>query len=267
MFSRFFTAVQNDVSYNMTFDERFVFEDSKMDNIIYNEHKVRYEFACQFVDNKVVLDVASGSGYGSSMLALSGASAVTGVDVDEKAIEDAKKKYVQGNLKYKSGSATDIPFANDSTDVVVSFETIEHLKDYKKFLSEVQRVLRETGVLIISTPNREVYQEKNPYHLKEFERNEFETLLKEYFPQCKILDQVNSMTSAIAASDKTTASFKRSNTVTPQYFVAVCSNNKVNIPEKNFVNSNPKALERLKNNPVMKVSDMIYGMIGRLFKK
>lgn len=262
------------VDYNMAFDERFVFEDtlmgsqgSEMDDIIYNEHKVRYEFASQYVVGKKVLDIASGSGYGTSMLARAGAEEVTGIDIDREAVEEAEKKYIQNNLKYMHGSAYHIPFSDSSVDLLVSFETIEHLKDYKKFLSEIRRVLKENGLLIISTPNKEIYQEKNPYHLKEFELGEFESLLKEYFPVCKILKQVNSVASTILSAEGNKANFSANNISAPQYFVALCSANKIEMPDKNYVNSNPMALERLRNNPVLKVSDRIYRVFGKLFGK
>lgn len=251
----------------MTFDERFVFESSEMDNIIYNEHKVRYEFACQFVEGMKVLDIASGSGYGTSMLADAGAQEVTGVDIDNNAIDGAKKKYSRDNLKYIHGSGTELPFSDKSIDVVVSFETIEHLSEYKLFLSEIKRVLRETGVLIISTPNKAIFREKNPYHLKEFEEEEFKILLEKYFPKCEVLKQVNSVASTIISEENGPARFSQNNSTKPQYFVAICSFNDIKSPKTTFVNSNPKALERMRNNPVMKVSDLIYGFLSRLFRR
>lgn len=249
----------------MAFDERFVFEDSTMDNIIYNEHKARYDFACQFVKGKIVLDIASGSGFGSSLLAGAGAASVAGVDLDKSSVEKAQGNYRNVNLKYLPGSALEIPLADKSIDVVVSFETIEHLEDYRKFLSEVRRVLRDDGLFLVSTPNKKVFGEKNPYHLKEFERVEFESLLKEYFPVAKLFDQVNSLASTIDCGEGT-ASFSVNNKVDPHYFLAICSNYEFSVPQRTFINSNPQALERLKNNPVLKLSDVVYGFLGKFFK-
>lgn len=247
----------------MSFDERFVFEDSAMDNIIYNEHKVRYDFACQFVRDRIVLDIASGSGYGSSLLARAGARKVVGMDIDQDAVVRSQAKYGLDNLEYRHGSVINIQLADNSQDVIVSFETIEHVEDYEQMLREVERVLKADGVFLVSTPNRKVYGEKNPYHLKEFERAEFEELLKKYFPFCRIINQINTMASTIDCGEGE-ALFAVNNETEAHYFVAICSNIEVKIPQKTFINSNPQALERLKNNPVLRFSDVVYGFLSKI---
>jgi 2-polyprenyl-3-methyl-5-hydroxy-6-metoxy-1,4-benzoquinol methylase len=68
-------------------------------------------------------------------------------------------------------------------DLVVSFETLEHLKDQKKFLKECRRVLRSHGIFICSTPNTTIYHlaGANPYHVHELTTTEFESMLEEEF--------------------------------------------------------------------------------------
>jgi len=89
------------------------------------EHMHRYYFAGQLVAGKVVLDIASGEGYGSAFLAQS-ADRVIGVDISTDAVAHASAKYSRENLEYLVGTCSGIPLAGGSVDVVVSFETIEH---------------------------------------------------------------------------------------------------------------------------------------------
>jgi glycosyltransferase involved in cell wall biosynthesis/SAM-dependent methyltransferase len=148
------------------------------------EHLHRYAFASEHVAGKVVLDIASGEGYGSEMLSRT-AKQVYGVDIDEASVKHAQQKYKADNLEYVLGSCTDIPFGNESVDIVVSFETIEHITEHDKMMLEIKRILRPGGMLIISSPERHEYSEvnkqQNPYHLKELSHDEFISLLGKNF--------------------------------------------------------------------------------------
>ncbi|MBX9578563.1 MAG: glycosyltransferase [Chthoniobacterales bacterium] len=156
------------------------------------EHLHRYALASEIVKGKRVLDIASGEGYGSEMLSRTAAS-VVGVDIDSGTIEHAQKKYRKENLFFKKGRCEQIPLLDHSVDVVVSFETIEHLDDHQKMLSEIKRVLTPGGILIVSTPDKHEYTEvpkhHNQFHVNELYRNEFESLLGAYFKNQKILGQ------------------------------------------------------------------------------
>ncbi|MFT3825798.1 MAG: class I SAM-dependent methyltransferase [Chitinophagaceae bacterium] len=159
------------------------------DNFGTIEHLHRYALAMELCKGKKVLDIASGEGYGSNLLA-SVAADVTGIDISEDAISVAKKKYQKNNLKFVQGSATQIPIESKVMDVVVSFETIEHLVEQEQLLSEFKRVLKDDGVLIISSPAKEYYSLKdpdNPYHLKELTTDELIQLCKQYFTWCDFL--------------------------------------------------------------------------------
>ena len=153
------------------------------------EHVHRYRFASRFVVGKEVLDVASGEGYGTFALLRAGASAVIGVDRSAEACEHARQKY---GVDARPGDAQRIPLPDDSVDVVVSFETIEHVEDPNAFLDECQRVLRPGGTLVISTPNASVYGSlvDNPFHCSELDENQFQRLLEarfsrlEWYSQC-----------------------------------------------------------------------------------
>ncbi|MGH7195578.1 MAG: methyltransferase domain-containing protein [Candidatus Saccharimonadales bacterium] len=152
--------------------------------LLYAEHLTRYICAQKLAVNKTVLDIACGSGYGTKMLA-EHASKVYGVDVDSTTIAYAKENYGAKNIEYKIGDGESIPLDDSSVDIVVTFETIEHIKDYNKFLDEVRRVLRPDGLAIISTPNDLEFAEGNHFHLHEFKYDELKNLLAKRFKNIK----------------------------------------------------------------------------------
>lgn len=149
-------------------------------SLIYAEHLTRYMSAEVLAKDKVVLDIACGTGYGSKILART-AKKVYGVDVDEATIKYAKQKFGSANVEYKVGDGIAIPLEDKSIDLVVTFETIEHIKDYNQFIKEIKRVLKPDGLAIISTPNDVEFAEGNHFHIHEFKFNELVQLLKKDF--------------------------------------------------------------------------------------
>jgi SAM-dependent methyltransferase len=166
--------------------ERFVPE---LRGQISYEHLHRYEIARRFARDQDVLDVACGEGYGASYLAQV-ARSVVGIDSDGDAIRHAASRYTAMNLRFRTGDAAQLPLADGSFDLVVSFETIEHLVEHEGMLSEISRVLRTDGRLIISSPNKLVYSDlpdyQNPFHVRELYFDEFRELLQRHFPSCAI---------------------------------------------------------------------------------
>jgi O-antigen biosynthesis protein len=161
-------------------------------SVIY-EHLHRYLFSRQFVEGKSVLDLGSGEGYGSDVLA-ERAARVVGVEIDSLAAAHSRLNYDRPNLTFVEGSVLDLgELAEGSFDVAVCFEVIEHLSDHERLVSGVARVLKEDGLFIVSTPDRDVYNQAlghvNPYHLKELDLHEFEMLLSRFFPEVCIYGQ------------------------------------------------------------------------------
>ncbi|MDH6159389.1 MULTISPECIES: glycosyltransferase [unclassified Janthinobacterium] len=210
------------------------------------EHYHRYAVVRDMVVGKRVLDVASGEGYGASMLA-DVALAVTGVDISRDAVQHAAATYVKSNLSYLEGSATALSFADASFDVVVSFETIEHLAGQSEMVSELRRVLRPEGILIISSPNRPVYSEEsgehNEFHVKELDFAEFDALLKVQFPAVRYLGQRMLMGSVIQPLSSGLDAFRTWHMDSgeiqdgsglihdPVYFLAICAASENLLPE------------------------------------
>jgi ubiquinone/menaquinone biosynthesis C-methylase UbiE len=155
---------------------------------IAHEHWHRYAFARRFCAGKRVLDVACGEGYGSALLA-GAATSVVGVDIDAGAVAHARASYAEmAGVRFEEGSAASLPMADASVDVVVSFETIEHLprSDQTRMVGEIARVLAADGVLILSAPNPVEYSAarnyRNPFHQHEPDRAELTSLLAGAFP-------------------------------------------------------------------------------------
>ena len=121
------------------------------------------------------------------------AESVKGVDISEEAVAHARQKYSKPNLEYSQGSADAVPLGDASVDVVVSFETIEHHDRHAEMMSEVKRVLRPGGVLVISSPDKLNYSDlpntSNPFHVKELYREEFYALVKGHFANVEMLSQ------------------------------------------------------------------------------
>ncbi len=199
--------------------------------LMYGEHLVRYNAVLPIVKDKIVLDVASGTGYGSQLMAKT-ANQVYGVDVSKEAVEYAQKKFPAPNLEFKQGDATKIPLEDSSVDVVVSFETIEHLKEYVRFVDEVKRVLKPNGVFVVSTPNEEEYQTGNDFHVHEFEVDEFKDLLAKKFKNYQLYYQGAYISSGLLQEKDFTSLWSKQLEVSKDltqpadavtYLVAVCS--------------------------------------------
>jgi ubiquinone/menaquinone biosynthesis C-methylase UbiE len=167
----------------------------KTPQTIYDEHIYRYIFAASLARGKTVLDVASGTGYGLAYMVGEGAAWGVGVDLCPEAINYAQERFTSnGRACFICADALRMPFSDSSFDVVVSFETIEHIRKYARFLAECRRVLKESGLFVCSTPNRRVFSPNlprpiNPFHVKEFWADEFYRLLSRYFADVRFYGQ------------------------------------------------------------------------------
>lgn len=177
---------ESDLSFT---GERFI---PSCEREIWYEHYHRYTMALNWTEGLDVLDAACGEGYGSHLLA-SKAKSVTGVDISETAIKHAKETYSKTNLKYMQSDVLNMDFKDNSFDLVVSFETLEHLAAHNELVQEFKRVLKPEGVLIISTPDKKEYSDKtgfdNEYHVKELYREDFAHLIEPEFKNCQWFGQ------------------------------------------------------------------------------
>jgi ubiquinone/menaquinone biosynthesis C-methylase UbiE len=138
------------------------------------EHRQRYEFFADQAAGRVVLDAACGVGYGTSILAERGAHTVVGVDLSKDAIDYAERHFAAPNASFSTGDVLRMSLDDDSFDLAVSFETIEHVAEPVTFIREVHRVLKPGGLFVCSTPNRDWQgRSDNPFHLSELSFAEF----------------------------------------------------------------------------------------------
>lgn len=171
--------------------ERYI--SSMADPDISYEHWHRYLYATALVGNKTVLDIACGEGYGAQLLSQQ-AKKVIGVDIHPETVAYAKQHYAGPQLDFQVGSVDAIPVPGKKVfDVIVSFETIEHVDAEKQvaFLTEVKRLLKPGGLFVVSTPNKQTYTDEphfnNEFHFKEFYPDEFSQFLKGYFKNVALL--------------------------------------------------------------------------------
>jgi SAM-dependent methyltransferase len=151
-----------------------------------------YLFALEFSKNKIVLDAASGLGYGSFILA-DQAKKVVGIDILEKNVKFASKNYSQWNLMFNQMNVLRTGFKANTFDVIVSIETFEHLQpaEAKPFIYEMKRILKPSGKLILSTPNRSIHSQftKTEDHYNELNVDELHERFSPNFELCEFYYQ------------------------------------------------------------------------------
>lgn len=210
------------------------------------EHYHRYLLARRFVAGKRVLDLASGEGYGSALLA-ERAQHVLGLEIDPASVAHSHATYVDGRLDFVEGSMLDLSrFSDDSFDVVTCFEALEHVTEHEELISGVRRVLAKDGIFITSTPDRLIYTEHlhqhNPHHVRELSLDEFSKLLNGHFRHVQIWGQVVAVGSLIQAVDdqplggaetitlaRHGESWVQETTYPPTYYIAAASD--VTLPD------------------------------------
>ena len=202
----------------------------RTDPDLLNEHIARYGFAEELVSGKRVLDAGCGVGYGAQRLARR-AARVTALDITLAPLLESRSKYGAANADPCQADCGRLPFRSESFDVVVAFETIEHLSDAGAFLGETARVLTPPGLLIVSTPNRDYYEESraepNPFHVREFSHEEFREELESRFSHVTLFLENHSHAITFTPLEvKDVRTMIETSSAEPEqahFFVAVCS--------------------------------------------
>lgn len=205
---------------------------------IWYEHWHRYQFAGALAAGKRVLDAACGEGYGSALLARAAAS-VVGIDIAADAVTHARARYGSlPNLRFEQGDCTALTLADRSFDLIVSFETLEHVAAQEALVAGFARVLADDGVLLISSPDKRTYSDetgyRNEHHVRELYRDELLALLRRHFPQVDLYGQKLLFQSVIWSEQGVGEGAASAATLTgkgvegglvydPVYFVALCA--------------------------------------------
>lgn len=157
------------------------------------EHLHRYLFARPLAHGKRVLDLGSGEGYGAALLG-EVAESVLGVEIDPDAVAHARRQYASSNLRFLERSILDLDGIDDHAfDLIVCFETIEHVTEHDVVMANVRRLLAPGGRFCVATPDRLVYTEAhdyhNPHHVRELSLDELTALLGSSFPHVRLWGQ------------------------------------------------------------------------------
>jgi 2-polyprenyl-3-methyl-5-hydroxy-6-metoxy-1,4-benzoquinol methylase len=174
-------------------------------------HVIRYHLALDLIrPGDEVLDAACGLGYGSYVMAqLTRCAGVLGMDGSDYAIAYAEKNFtaVDPRLTFRRGYLPNdlADLADESFDVIVSFETLEHIEDPAGLLAEFSRLLKPGGRVIVSVPNDwsdETGKDPNPHHLHVYTLDSLRQQFSSFFSREHLHQQ-------IASGCKTRASGQR----------------------------------------------------------
>lgn len=159
--------------------------ENKEDFVLYLIHAFAYLKASMLAREKVVLDLGCNIGYGTEVVG-SAAKKITGVDVSPSSIEAAKRRYADRDFDFMVIDGETLPFDDNSFDMIVSCQVIEHISDYDQFLYEIIRVLKPDGIVCFTTPNAAIRLDPGmepwyEFHVKEFTAPDLSETLKRYF--------------------------------------------------------------------------------------
>jgi SAM-dependent methyltransferase len=168
--------------------------------LIEAEHLARYRWAAAIMSGGRILDAGCGLAYGTKMLSQSGGDEVIGVDL-ASAVLDSVRADMPANVRLEVGDVRDLPYQDDSFDVVVCFEVIEHLDEPGVALDELTRVLAPDGLLLVSSPNRNVTPPINPHHHHEFLPQELAEEMDKRLRNVRLMRQQNYLASGILTDE------------------------------------------------------------------
>ncbi|HEX4188081.1 MAG TPA: class I SAM-dependent methyltransferase [Solirubrobacteraceae bacterium] len=153
------------------------------ENYWFRRHLVVYEWIAQRIAGRSVIDMASGEGYGSDVLARTAAS-VVGVDANPEAHEHARLRYRRENLRFARDL---VETFSERAEAIVFLQTIEHLSEPAAVLEHFRSLLVPGGSVFLSTPNvltlapEGASRSGNPWHVHEYRAEEFERLCRSNF--------------------------------------------------------------------------------------
>ncbi|WP_110114963.1 class I SAM-dependent methyltransferase [Bacillus sp. CGMCC 1.16541] len=166
--------------------ERMIPELMKPTNGMLLEHLARYHFAIHYVKGRV-LDFACGSGFGSQSMAKAAKkriNEIVGIDIDGDSIKYANAHYYHPSVTFVQADAVDpsLPEKLGQFDVIVSFETLEHIENEAQYMNNIFQMLKPGGTLVISTPfgSGRGKPTLEPFHVHQLTEEEFKQLFTSY---------------------------------------------------------------------------------------
>ena len=179
--------------------ERFVPEEFR-GHLLDAERQARYRWAARLARDAEVLEAACGVGDGAAILVEAGARRVVGIDPDAESIFNARGR--AGEVaEFLLGDLRALPFEEGSFDLVTCFEAIEHVVEQDAVLDELRRVLRPDGILVVSSPNREIFTAGNRQHVHEYKPDELQAALGRRFAKVRLHRQHAHLASLLAGDE------------------------------------------------------------------
>ncbi|MDW7681280.1 MAG: class I SAM-dependent methyltransferase [bacterium] len=157
-------------------------------SFVFARHKFAYCHVQQFVENKTVIDVGCGSGYGCHILSQR-AKLVCGIDHDAEIIAYCRQRYHNSKLSFLQMDATRLNL-DQQFDVVINFQMIEHVEDMESFIDVLRQAAKPEGTIFISTPRipeEKVNKGKNPFHAHDLTYHQFYYLINRKFTEFEIV--------------------------------------------------------------------------------
>jgi SAM-dependent methyltransferase len=157
------------------------------ENYWFRRHLVVYEWIAARAHGRRVVDLASGEGYGSAVLARTAAS-VVGVEANPEAFEHARAKYP--DVRFERNM---LELWTGDVDCVVFLQTIEHVQDPDAVMAHVRELIGPGGVAYVSTPNvltlapPGAAKSGNPWHVREYRAEEYRALCERHFRSVDLL--------------------------------------------------------------------------------
>ena len=161
----------------------------------WGEHLFRYQWAEQYVRGPMkILDLACGTGFGSALVSRAAGVTVIGGDLDPPSLAVAAAEFgTDSGPHFAAMDGTRLPLPDRSLDLILSYETVEHIERYRDFVGELARILKKRGTLLLSTPNRLVTSPdgviRNPFHTQEFDMPELGRVLSGHFSEVSVMGQ------------------------------------------------------------------------------
>lgn len=152
------------------------------DNPIHQRLLKAYYVAKDYVKGDL-LEIGCGEGRGVSLLE-DRVDSYSGLDKIKEVVDNLSEEYPKA--EFKQSVIPPLPYPDNSFDSVISFQVIEHIKDDKRYLKEIYRVLKPGGIALITTPNLKLSLSRNPWHIREYTENQLNELCKVIFTKVKL---------------------------------------------------------------------------------
>ena len=156
---------------------------------------VELNLLCQeFSANKQVLDIGCGTGCAAHAMSKN-ASDVVAIEPDEATLQWAIRNRSASNLRYVLGKSSDLD-SDGTFDLITSIDVIEHVDDYLHLILDCVRLLRPSGTLLLTTPNRNRDKPgklcpEYPYHVQEFSASDLYFVLNMFFDEIELYSLKN----------------------------------------------------------------------------